>query len=213
MESTAILFDLDGTLWDSTEAVCKIWNAVIQRETNAPYTLTRERICALMGKTMEEIAAALFPSESKDEQARLIGLCGEAENEYLREHGAVLYDGLEETLQALAAEHPLFIVSNCQDGYIQSFLQAHGLSKYFTDMEMAGRTGKSKGDNIRLIMERNGLTRAVYVGDTEGDQTAARQAGIPFIFAAYGFGNVSDPEGVIQSPRELPYCLRQFSKT
>lgn len=211
MQKTAILFDLDGTLWDSTEAICTIWNTVIRRETNTPSSLTIERIRSLMGKTMEDIAAALFPGESKDEQLRLIGLCGEAENEYLRKHGAILYDSLEETLQALAEEHPLFIVSNCQDGYIQAFLHAHGLAKYFTDIEMSGRTGRPKWDNIRLILERNALTNAVYVGDTEGDQTAARQAGIPFVFAGYGFGSVSDPDGVIQSPGELPYCLHQLS--
>lgn len=213
MKTTAILFDLDGTLWDSTEAICEIWNAVIAKETNTPSYLTRANICALMGKTMEDIATALFPQKSKHEQLRLIGLCGKAENEYLQKHGATLYDGLEETLQVLVKDHPLFIVSNCQDGYIQAFLRAHGLAAYFTDMEMSGRTGKPKGDNIRLIMERNNLKEAVYVGDTEGDRTAARQAGIPFIFAAYGFGSVSDPDGVIQSLQELPSCLRQLSKT
>lgn len=211
MKSPAILFDLDGTLWDSTEAICEIWNAVISKETKAPSTLTRADICALMGKTMEDIAAALFPYKPKHEQMRLIALCGEAENECLQKHGAILYDRLEETLQALAKDQPLFIVSNCQDGYIQAFLQAHGLAEYFTDIEMSGRTGKPKGDNIRLIMERNALTNAVYVGDTEDDQTAARQAGIPFIFAAYGFGSVSDPDGVIQNLSELPVCLRQLA--
>jgi phosphoglycolate phosphatase len=38
-------------------------------------------------------------------------------------------------------------------------------------------------------MEQQGITSAIYIGDTQGDLEAARQAGIPFIFAAYGFGN------------------------
>lgn len=211
MTDTAVIFDLDGTLWDSTESICEIWNAVIEEETKSPSVLTQEDIRALMGKTMEDIAAALFPRESKTEQTRLIGLCGEAENEYLSQRGAILYEGLEETLQKLSAEHRLFIVSNCQKGYIQAFLHAHGLEGYFSDFEMSGRTGKPKWDNIRLLMARNGLTRAVYVGDTDGDQKAAKLAGIPFIHAAYGFGSVSDPDGVIQNIKELPASLRGFT--
>ena len=40
-------------------------------------------------------------------------------------------------------------------------------------------------------MERNGLKNSVYVGDTNGDSTAAKKAGIPFIYAKYGFGERS----------------------
>ena len=38
-------------------------------------------------------------------------------------------------------------------------------------------------------MERNRIPSAAYVGDTQGDLEAARLAGIPFVWAAYGFGN------------------------
>lgn len=212
MTDTAIIFDLDGTLWDSTASIRDIWNTVIEQETKKPSRLTQEDIRALMGKTMEDIAAALFPDDSISEQARLIGLCGEAENEYLARQGAILYDGLEDTLRSLSRDHRLFIVSNCQNGYIQAFLHAHGLAEYFSDFEMSGRTGHPKWDNIRLLMERNGLTEAVYVGDTEGDQNASRLADIPFIFAAYGFGSVSDPDGVIHSLVELPYCIQHINE-
>lgn len=212
MTNTAIIFDLDGTLWDSTASIRDIWNTVIERETNKPSRLTQEDIRALMGKTIEDIAAAIFPDCSKEEQSRLIDLCGRAECEQLRVDGAILYDGLEETLKTLSAEHRLYIVSNCQDGYVQAFLEAHGLADYFLDIEMYGRTGKPKWDNIRLLMERNGLTRAVYVGDTDGDQKAAKLAGIPLIFAAYGFGTVSKPDGIIHSLNELPDCLRRMTE-
>ena len=209
--SSAIIFDLDGTLWDSTESICEIWNTVIEQDTKEHPGLTREHIRALMGMTMEDIAAALFPDKPKSEQTRLMGLCSKAENEYLSRRGAILYDDLEDTLRTLSKDHRLFIVSNCQEGYIQAFLEAHKLGQYFTDFEMYGRTGKPKRDNIRLLMERNSLTEAVYVGDTDGDQFAARCARIPFIFAAYGFGSASYPDGIIHSLKELPACLRQLA--
>lgn len=212
MTNPAIIFDLDGTLWDSTYRIRDIWNAVIEKETGAPSHLTREDICGIMGKTMEEIAAAIFPDRSKPEQAALMDLCGKAENAELCKTGAILYEGLEETLRTLSADHTLFIVSNCQDGYIQAFLESHKLGKYFSDIEMYGRTGSPKGDNIRLIMERNGITDAVYVGDTAGDQKAAKLAGIPFIHAAYGFGAAAAPAGVIGHFTELPALLQKLTK-
>ena len=213
MTTPSIIFDLDGTLWDSTRSIRDIWNAVIERETGAPSHLTREDICGIMGKTMEDIAAAIFPHRSLSERTRLMDLCGRAENEQLRKTGAILYEGLEETLKTLSADYKLFIVSNCQDGYVDAFLEAHKLTEYFSDIEMYGRTGMPKWDNIRLLMERNSLTTAVYVGDTAGDQKAAKLAGIPFIHAAYGFGTVSDPDGVIRHFPDLPTVMRQFSNT
>ena len=106
-------------------------------------------------------------------------------------------------LEILSKKYYLYIVSNCQKGYIEAFLHAHHLEKYFKDIEMSGRTGKDKGHNILLLMERNHIQEAVYIGDTHGDQEASRFAGIPFIFASYGFGNVTHPDKVIKSFKEL----------
>lgn len=61
----------------------------------------------------------------------------------------------------------------------------------------------SKGENIKLVIDRNNLLNPVYVGDTEGDLNAARYAEIPFIFAKYGFGQVSQYDNKIESLDEL----------
>ena len=75
---------------------------------------------------------------------------------------------------------------------------------------MAGRTGLDKGANIRLVMERNGVTKAVYVGDTQGDADAAAKAGVPFIFAEYGFGMVNAAAARIASLPELPAAVEKI---
>ncbi|WP_332870072.1 HAD family hydrolase [Salisediminibacterium selenitireducens] len=71
------------------------------------------------------------------------------------------------------------------------------------DYENPGRTGLSKGENIKLIIERNHLFNPVYVGDTEGDLQASRYAGVPFVYAAYGFGHVREYDDVIEGFDEL----------
>ena len=96
------------------------------------------------------------------------------------------------------------MVSNCQAGYIEAFFAGNRTGHLFDDSENPGRTGLTKGENIRLVMARNGIKRSVYVGDTDGDRRAAEEAGVPFIHAAYGFGTAKRADAVIRSLRELP---------
>lgn len=206
----AIIFDLDGTLWDATGQASEIWNRVFERHPELNIRLTQDDISGYMGKTMEEIGAILFPDQSNSVWETIMDEFGKEEVIYLHEHGASLYDGVRETISLLKRKYDLYIVSNCQDGYVNSFLTAHKFEEDFKDMEMSGRTGKGKGENIRLLMERNRVTRAVYVGDTQGDENAARFAEIPFIYAAFGFGKAISPDGIIQSIRELPTLLQKI---
>ena len=203
MKYEGIIFDLDGTLWDSTNEICHTWRQVLSQYPDIKTDITVESLYSCMGLQMEEIAAKLFPQLDKKEQLKLLNECCEFENIYLAEHGGTLYPQLQDTIEKLAQKHKLFIVSNCQDGYIQSFFTAHKLDKYFTDFDSAGKTGLTKGENNKLIIERNHLKSAIYVGDTLGDANSAIDAKIPFVFARYGFGNVKKYDFVIDHFNEI----------
>ena len=203
----AIIFDLDGTLWDSTGQIHKIWNRVFERYPETDLRVTQDEIKKLMGKTWPEIVAALFPDCDDSFREKIVQPMCDEETVYLREHGGELYEGLRETLDCLKKDYELYVVSNCQAGYVEAFLEAHHFRDDFKDFEMSGRTGKQKGENILLLMERNHINKAVYVGDAEGDEKAARYAGIPFVYAAYGFGKTVSPDRVIQAVTELPDIL------
>lgn len=205
--STAVLFDLDGTLWDSSQEVALSWSTALE-----PYgiRLSQADIRGVMGKTLDEIADLFLPDFSDERQAEILAACSEEELRYLAVHGAPVYPHLEEMLCDLSAEFALCIISNCQKGYIETFLEYSGLARYFTDTECAGGTGLSKGENIRLVMERNGFSGAVYVGDTPKDLDSARQAGVPFIHAAHGFGRVDPSLPAIHALDELPPLVRSM---
>ncbi len=206
----AILFDLDGTMWDSTDYICDIWNKVFSKHDDISYVMKKDELMQLMGKTMEETWKLVLPDFSKEAWDGIVAEFVLEEVSYLSKHGAILYEGLEDTLNKLHKEYKLFIVSNCQEGYVPAFMHAHKLEKYFDDYEVNGRTGLNKGDNIKLIMQRNHIQNAVYVGDTDGDEKASRIAGIPFIHAAYGFGTADKPDAVITKLTELPECIKNF---
>lgn len=191
MKVDSIIFDLDGTLWDSVDGVLYTWNTVIDRHPELRPHITREEQESLMGLQMDQIAQALFKNESQERQMGLMDECCQEENRYLEIHGGNLYPKLRETLELLGRKHRLFIVSNCQKGYIEAFLTAHKLWDVFEGRLCFGDTGKSKGENIAELVNRYGLNAPIYVGDTEGDHQSAVSAGIPFVFASYGFGDVS----------------------
>ena len=199
-----IIFDLDGTLWDSSEQVAASWNVALKRHPELSVPVTGQTFRGLMGKTLPEIARILFPALSEPERLRILEELYREENAYLSLHKGVPYPRLRETLEELRRNYRLFVVSNCQEGYIEVFLSDLGLSPLFDDIECSGRTGRPKKDNIRLVAERNRLAACVYVGDTQGDCDSAKAAGVPFVHAAYGFGRVSECALSIGALSELP---------
>ncbi len=52
-------------------------------------------------------------------------------------------------------------------------------------------------------MKRNNLKKSIYVGDTKGDFEASKFAGIPFIYASYGFGQVPSYDDKVMSISDI----------
>lgn len=203
MSVDGIIFDMDGTLWNSIKGICGTWKEVLSDYPQIKKEVTYEDMVSCMGLQIRDIGRKLFPEVDEKLSTHLMYECCEREQVYLAKHGGVLYPDIEEVLSKLSKKYKLFIVSNCYQGYIDAFFTAHKLKKYFTDSESAGRTGLTKGENNKLIIKRNNLKNAVYVGDTRGDREAARVAGIPFVFAKYGFGDVKDYDYAIDSFKDL----------
>ena len=107
-----IIFDVDGTLWDSTEAVARSWNQAIEENTDFSLSLTADWLKSLFGKTMDEITLALFPSCPKEERDRIGYLCFNYENRLLETDHGVLYPDVAQTLENLSQKTDLYIVSN-----------------------------------------------------------------------------------------------------
>ena len=206
MRADGVLFDLDGTLWDSCGVVARSWGKTLAGR-GLDWEPTAAEVRGIMGMNFGQITEALF-SRFGARAAELCRACIREENALVASEGGVLYPGTAEMLAALSARLPLFIVSNCQDGYIQAFLSSTGFGPYFRDFACEGSTGLGKAENLALLIKRHGLRAPVYVGDTESDGRSALEAGCRFIHAAYGFGGAEAPDAVIESPAELCALLR-----
>lgn len=204
-----LIFDIDGTLWNTTGVVAGAWNKAIRKMAVpelASLNVTADMLKKEFGKPMDVIADDLFGDIDAGVKAELLSLCCEYEQAALSECDENLtYEGMNDTLRKLSEDHNLFIVSNCQDGYIELVIRKTGLTGLIKDFECFGRTELQKDENIKLVMERNGLLPidTVYIGDTMGDCIATKKAGIKFVFAEYGFGDVPETDYSIKTIGEL----------
>lgn len=193
MNYESLIFDIDGTLWDSRALVAEGYNLQLKDEGLEHLFVNAEQLKALFGKVMTEIADVLFAEIPLPERYALMERCMARENRYLQENPcAIGYPGVKETLTRLAENHRLFIVSNSQRGYPELCIRKLGLESCITAHLCFGDTGTSKGKTIRTLMQRHNIRSCAYIGDTQGDYEATLEAGIPFIWASYGFGV---PEG------------------
>lgn len=193
IKTDGIILDIDGTLWNTTGVVAKAWNKAIADcgfdadEVNAS-GLQKE-----FGKPMNVIADDLWPALSQEQKDLLMKQCCVREQESLKENREdISYPAVRDTIKALAQKFRLYIVSNCQSGYIELTMEKNKIADFISDHECYGDTGLGKADNLRLLVRRNGIKAPVYVGDTQGDADACREAGVKFVWAGYGFGSVQE---------------------
>ncbi len=198
----SLIFDVDGTLWDSVEVAAKAWNTIID-DMGLSRHVTGEDLKRLFGKPMDVIFDTLFPGLDPGASEAFSQKCMTYENELLLKNPGTIYPHVVETIRELSKKIPLFIVSNCQSGYIEVCMKDLGIEEYITDTLCFGDRPVSKGENIRYLAEKHHLKAPAYVGDTQGDADACTEAGIPIIFADYGFGSVSAPDHVITDFQEL----------
>lgn len=207
-----IIFDMDGTLWDSSTAVADCWSKVAVANGLAP--ITQEKMSSVMGLTMEKLAAKIFDTLSLEDACKMMDKCVVAENEYLTENGACLYPNLIDTLETLSQTYSLYIVSNCQSGYIEAFLSYYKIGHLFEGKICYGDNGFEKGDNINYIKNTYALTDAIYVGDIQADLNECKRVGCKFIHAKYGFGTLTPEDEAnypaIESFSQLPLTLQEI---
>lgn len=189
MEFDSVILDIDGTIWNTTQIVAEAWNNAIKKHYPEVKLVTDKILQGQFGKTMSEIADNLFNPLNKSQRDDLIKKCCEEEQLALHNNTKdITYLNVISTISKLQKKYKLFIVSNCQSGYIELTMAKNKIENYITDFECYGNTGKGKAENLKLLCERNNLKNPIYVGDTQGDLNACNEAGVPFIWASYGFG-------------------------
>ena len=190
MNCQALILDIDGTLWDTRSLVAEGFNLQLTEEGYPHLCVTVDDLTPLFGKVMQDLADTLLATISKEERYDLMIRCMEREHAYMAGHPCqVGYPKVRQTLEELSKTYRLFIVSNSQTGYPQMCIEKLGLTPYIEGHLCFGDTGTTKGQTILRLMREHHIESAAYIGDTQGDLEACEEAGIPFIFCGFGFGD------------------------
>ena len=203
IKTDGIIFDIDGTIWNTTGVVEKAWNQALDECGLSHAHVTAKQLQGLFGLPMMDIIDAILPLESLEKKLEFKPLCYKYEDEYINREPGILYEGMVETIKELSKKYPLFVVSNCQGGYIELMLEKTGMKPYFKDFTCPAYTDKLKADNIKIIAERNGIKNPLYVGDTQMDANACKEANVPICYVTYGFGKVENPDYSIDKISEI----------
>ena len=190
----SIVFDLDGTLWDASEATATGWNVVLAKNNLSEFQVTPDDIRKISGLPFDECVTKIFGRVEQIDCNSLESIFDEEEKRSIRSDGGTLFEGVEEGIRVLSKDFRLFLVSNCQSWYLQLFWDQFRVEQYFQEQDCYGDSGESKAQMIKEISDTHSLKHPIYIGDTEGDQNASHEAGVTFGYASYGFGKASNPQ-------------------
>ncbi|MDD6622956.1 MAG: HAD family hydrolase [Bacteroidales bacterium] len=201
-KADALIFDMDGTLWDAVDSYCKIWIECFRR-FGIEREVSRDDLISLMGKPLIDIYHCVAGRRPQVPAEQFMPMLEQLEIEMMPGLGGTPYDGVVEGIERLSQAYPIFLLSNCGADGLNNMMRHIGITDYVTEAVTFGETRLQKDENIRRIMERHSLRQPVYVGDTQSDCTSTHRAQVPFAFASYGFGTCDCPDIVFDTFSEL----------
>ncbi len=199
--ATSIIFDLDGTLADSMSIGLDILNEMYLVDrviTREDYERTKNLTIKAIFK---EFGVPLWRAPQMAVRAR---------TEITKRIDEIpFFEGMDDTIKALAKKHRLFVMSSNSLVNVQKFLELHNVREPFEQIYGgAGIFGKAKV--LNRVVRQHGLDKAktYYVGDEVRDVIAAKKAGLRPISVTWGFNGeeilaAQHPEHIVRTPAEL----------
>lgn len=184
----AVLFDLDGTLLDTTEGVLE--SAIYAAKEMGYHVLSRETMLKFVGPPIQKSFMDYYGSSKEDAQKAANIFRDYYKNKALLK--AEPYGGIYELMQYLRdRDIKMAVATYKREDYALTLLRHYGFDKYCISMHGADNNNKlTKADIIELCISEMDVPKeeVVLIGDTEHDALGAKKAGISFIGVTYGFG-------------------------
>jgi phosphoglycolate phosphatase len=201
-----LLLDLDGTLVDSVPDLAAALNRLMGARGLAP--LTHAETALMVGDGVAKLVERAFAARGSAPDA---GAVAEFSADYSA-HAAVQtapYPGVVEALGNLAGDGwRLAVCTNKPERAARALLGAVGLAHYFAAIGGGDSYSVRKPDPAHLLLTLQAAGgepgRAVMAGDHANDIAAARGAGLPCIFAAWGYGPPSMAAGAAAVAQDFP---------
>ena len=189
----AYIFDLDGVLIDSKHMMEQSWNICeLEHKLTQPF----EEYFKHIGMPFRDILKVIGIEDNHDAIKHTYDKASIELMEYCLE----FYDDVEDTLKELKKKHKIAVVTSKTAERTKLILDKMNVEFDYVVSPKTGLRGKPAPDQIMfcLAMLNVDPQDAVYVGDMQVDYWASERAGIDFIHATYGYGNVKCEHSVDQ---------------
>lgn len=207
-----VLFDLDGTLTDSSEGILNSVRYMLEKK-GLPIP-DAETLNSFIGPPLTDTLQELYGLTEDEGNAAV-----KVYREYYGEEGIKqlsVYSGIEDVLAKLEKEYCLVVATSKPEFYAKKIIETTGLARYFSGVYGADLSGKrsKKTDVIAYALDQLEGTSAVMVGDRKFDILGAKANFLRSIGVLYGFGDQqemieAEADIIITAVDELPDAVKQ----
>jgi phosphoglycolate phosphatase len=206
-----IIFDLDGTLIDSSKLVLPAYREAIQHVASVPVP-SEETMKQTFGMPDRQIWVTLMPDATPEQRMAALTYTEHLVAKNIFQEDILLPHAREVLSELHRRGHVLTVASNCGTQYLDAVLDGQRIRKFFTAPLCLGSVnGRKKADILERHFQRFAKENAVMVGDRQSDVEAAAAHGIPCIGCGFvGFGKAEELQGAVHIIRSLPELLELF---
>lgn len=206
-----LILDFDGTIFNTRPSIIKYFNKAL---TDCGYPkVTQDQLFILITHTMEEGITKILEENATPENIEKVIKTYKKYYTKHKEDFAVLFDGIYETLQKIQEKNILLAISsNAKTDVIK-----RDTKKCLNNINFIAIKGDQKGQppkpdptGVKEIIKTANVkpNETIYIGDTKTDYQTAKNAGIDFIFAKWGYGDIKELDEkhilkTIEKPAEL----------
>ena len=201
---TAIFFDLDGTLVDSSIGIYNAFTHTFKKlGVPSPDAKT---IRGFMGPPLESSFATCLPKDQISEAVQIY-------RSYYKEkgiHEAQLFPQIVDLLEKLSSNYPLYITTTKNTPTAQDMTKNLEIYHFFDSIYGSSPKAPHKADVIRQALQAHQLApeQAIIIGDTKFDMLGAQETGIQKLAVTWGFGDKADllnyhPDYIAHKPLQV----------
>jgi phosphoglycolate phosphatase len=205
-----LIFDLDGTLIDTSRIVIPSFTKALRHFPNTPLP-SKQTMLGTFGLPESRIWEELMPDSPSEMRQAAQTLSSMYIQEGLREND-ILIEGTREVLDQLQKRgHILTVASNCDMEYMNGVLDSQGIRHYFSHpLCLESVSGYRKADILAEHLRHFDKAECFMIGDRYTDIEAAKYHGIKAIGCDFGFGNAKELLGSLYIITEIHELLDIF---
>ena len=204
-----IIFDMDGTLLDSSRSITKSINFVRSKLGLRAFSV--QEVVKLINEPDQDLPKLFYEDKRPYSECRAI-----FEEHYI--HNCIIdidiFDGVKDMLKTLSNKYQMGVLTNAYGNFARKMLKHLKIDHYFKEIIGSDDINARKPDpkGIYYFINKYNLDKknVFYVGDSLKDEECAKNAGIKYIFVDWGFGEKQNPDLVLtmQNIKEIESVLQ-----